>query len=198
MKRMTGITLAGLAALAVHAVTLDVPRLPGPSFADREASGDAALPEGRTNGTFRVFRLEMTFDSTPSNNVQVAFGRDSLPADGFLAAEETDFIIGWDCGEWFLMPQGLKERYAFPASVTNGVHTLSASVRVNAKGVPQSAEFKDVGTAFAFPGLTLSPAPDWLTPGRWTRLRVTARGADAPEENVRAAFAPDGARVIIR
>ena len=198
MKRMTGITLTGLAALAAHAVTLEVPRLQAPAFADREVSGDTALPAEGTNGTFRVFRLEMTFALTPSNNVQVAFGQDNLPADGCLAAEETDWIIGWDCGDWFVRTRGLKERYAFPASVTNGTHTLSASVRVNAKGVPQSAEFKDGGTAFAFPGLTLSPAPDWLTPGRWTRLRVTARGADAPEENVRAAFAPDGARVIIR
>jgi hypothetical protein len=198
MKRMIGITLAGLAALAASAVTLDVPRLPAPAFADREVSGDSALPEGRTNGAFRVFKLEMVFDSTQSNNVQVAFGQDTLPPDGFLSAEETDWIIGWDCGEWFVRPQGLTGRYAFRASVTTGARTLTAAIRVNAKGVPQSAEFKDGGTAFAFPGLALSPAPDWLTPGRWTRLRVTARGADAPEENVRAAFAPDGARVIIR
>ena len=198
MKRMTGFFFAGLAALAAHAVTLDVPRLPAPAFADREASGDAALPGGRTNGTFRVFRLEMTFDATASNNVQAAFGRDDLPADGRLAAEETGFIIGWDCGEWFVRPQGMTERYAFPASVTNGVHTLSASVRVNAQGVPRSAEFNDGGTAFAFPGLTLSPAPGWLTPGRWTHLRVTVRGADAADENVCARFLPDGARVIIR
>jgi len=86
--------MLSLAAMSAAAVTLDVPRLPGPSFADREASGDAALPEGRTNGTFRVFRLEMTFDSTPSNNVQVAFGRDVMPADGYLAAEETAFHRG--------------------------------------------------------------------------------------------------------
>ena len=198
MRRITGITLAGLAALAAHAVTLDVARLPEPAFADREVSGDTALPGERTNGTFRVFRLEMTFDGTASNNVQAAFGRDDLPAAGRLSAEETDWIIGWDCGDWFVRTRGLKERYAFPASVTNGTRTLSASVRVNAKGVPQSAEFRDGGTAFAFPGLTLSPAPAWLTPGRWTRLRVTARGAEAPEENVRTAFAPDGARVIIR
>jgi len=198
MKRITVFSLAGLAALAALAATLDVPRLPAPSFADREVSGDAALPGVWTNGGFRVFRLEMTFTATPSNNVQAAFGRDDSPADGALAAEETDLIIGWDCGEWFLRPRGLAERYAFPASVSNGTRTLSASVRVNASGAPQSAEFRDGGAAFAFPGLTLSPVPDWLTPGAWTRLRVTVRGAGIPEENVRAVFAPDGARIIIR
>ena len=47
MKTMTGITLAGLAALTAGAVTFDVPRLPAPAFADGESSGDAALPAGR-------------------------------------------------------------------------------------------------------------------------------------------------------
>ena len=73
--------LAALAAGSAGAVTLDVPRLPAPAFADREVSGDAALPAGRT-ADLRTFRIELTFDATPSNNVQVAFGRDALPADG--------------------------------------------------------------------------------------------------------------------
>ena len=190
--------MLSLAAMSAAAVTLDVPRLPGPSFADREASGDAALPEGRTNGTFRVFRLEMTFDATPSNSVQAAFGRDSLPADGCLAAEETDWIVGWDCGEWFIRPRGLTLRYAFPAAVTNGAHTLTASIRVNALGAPLSADFADGTETFAYPGLTLAPVPDWLTPGLWTCLRVTVRGSDAADEDVKVRFFPDGARVIIR
>ena len=37
-----------LSAVSAFSVTLDVPRLPGPSFADGEVSGDAALPAGRT------------------------------------------------------------------------------------------------------------------------------------------------------
>jgi hypothetical protein len=67
-------------------------------FADGEVSADAALPAGRTND-LRTFRLEMTFGTTSSNNVQVAFGRDNRPADGCLDAGKTDFIVGWDCGE---------------------------------------------------------------------------------------------------
>ncbi len=194
----TVFSVALLAACAAGAATLDVPRLPAPAFADREASGDSALPEGLTNGAFRVFRLELAFDATPSNSVQVAFGRDAPPADGFLAAEETDLIVGWDCGEWFLRPRGLANRFAAAASPAPGRRALTASVRVDARGVPRSAEFRDGGTAFAFPGLALPPVPDWLDPGPWTRMRVTARGAGAPEEAVRAVFAPDGAQVILR
>lgn len=185
-----------LSVLSAAAVTVDVPRLSGPSYADREVSGDVALPENRL-AKMRVFRLEMTFDATASNNVQVAFGHDTMPADGALSAEETAYIIGWDCGEWFLRPQGLRERYAVAAAVTNGMHTLTAAIRVNAQGVPQSVVFKDGNAAFTFGGLALPPFPDWLTPG-WTCLRVTVRGGAAANETVSARFLPDGARIIIR
>ena len=183
----------------VHAVTLDVAQLPAPIFADREVSADAALPEGRASGGyFRVFRLELSFESTPSNNVQVAFGRDNLPADGFLAAEETDFIIGWDCGEWFLRPRGLNRRHTFTPQSPSGRRTLTASIRVDAQNAPQSVIFRDGGSAFTFGGLALSPFPDWLNPGLWDHLRVTVRGAGTPDENVKAVFAADGARVTVR
>jgi len=188
-----------LSALSAAAVTLEVARLPAPSQADREVSGDAVLPDATNRmDNLRTFRLEMTFETTPSNNVQVAFGRDNRPADGALAAEETDFIIGWDCGEWFIRPQGLRERYALPAAATNGTHTLTASIRVTSQGVCQPPVFEDGSSAFAFPGLALTPFPGWLKPDLWTHLRVTVRGAAAANENVSAKFLPDGARIIIR
>ena len=191
------LTVLSLSALSAAAVTLDVPRLPGPSAADGEVSGDSALPENRLE-KLRVFRLEMTFDSTPSNNVQVAFGRDNMPADGKLAAEETDCIIGWDCGEWFLRPQGLRERYAFPPAAASGRRTLTAFIRVPSKGSFPSPVFADSGTAFTFAGLQLAPVTDWLNPDLWTCLRVTARGCVSTNETVSARFLPDGASIILR
>ena len=180
-----------------HAVTLDVARLPGPVFADGEVSAGAALPAGRTND-LRTFRLEMTFDATPSNNVQAAFGRDAAPADGCLDAGETDFIVGWDCGEWFLRPRGLRERYAFAPAAQDGARTLTVFIRVTSKGVFHAPVFKDGGTEFALPGLQTAPWPEWLMPDLWTHLRVTVRGTDVPQENVRAVFAPDGTRITIK
>jgi len=184
-------------ALCATAVTLDVSRLQAPAFADKEASGDAALPAGRTND-LRTFRLEMTFDATPSNNVQVAFGRDNLPADGFLAAEETDCVIGWDCGEWFLRPQGLADRHTFTPGTAEGRRTLTASIRMTTQGVFQTPAFRDGGAAFAFAGLQITPFPDWLRPDLWTHLRVTVRGSDIPAENVSVRFMRDGATVILK
>ena len=189
--------LAALAAGSAGAVTLDVARLPAPAFADREVSGDASLPANRLDD-MRTFRLEMTFNSTPSNNVQVAFGRDALPADGALAAEETDFIVGWDCGEWFLRPQGLRETHVLTPADAPGPRTLSMEIRVDAQGEPKSVTFKDGAGVFVFPGLALSPVPEWLKPDLWTCLRVTARGYTGTNETVRAMFLKDGARIILR
>ena len=53
---------ATLAATA-PALTLDVPRLPSPTFADREVSGDAAIPANVRDNLWR-FRLELAFDAT--------------------------------------------------------------------------------------------------------------------------------------
>ena len=184
-------------SLTSAAVTLDVARLPAPSYADREVSGNVTLPANRL-ADMRTFRLELVFESTPSNNVQVAFGRDALPADGALAAEETDFIVGYDCGEWFLRPQGLRERYVVAAAATNGTHTLTAAIRVTSQGVCLPPVFKDGAAAFAFPGLALTPFPDWLRPDLWTHLRVTVRGGSDANETVSARFLPDGARIILR
>ncbi|NLF85195.1 MAG: hypothetical protein GX571_03695 [Lentisphaerae bacterium] len=188
-----------LLPLAAAAATLDVPRLPSPVFADREVSGDATLPTG-IQDDLRRFRLELSFDATPTNNVQVAFGRDAEPLDGALAAEEAAFIIGWDSGEWFLRPAGLKERFVHaPADgQTPRQRNLRAAIRVNTQGTPTAVEFSDDAGAFAFEGLPPAPPPLWLAPDNWNLLRVTVRGAAIADEDVRVRFLPDGATIILR
>ena len=181
-----------LTVCSAVAVTLDVPKLPPPAFADGERSGDFALPTNRAE-KLRLFRVELAFEGTPSNNVQVTFGRDSLPADGKLAAEETDFILGWDCGEWFLRPQGLMERHVFidEKLPQTGRHALSLEIPVDANGMAQSAVFKDGARVFTFPELKLSPFPDWLQPTLWSHLRVTVRGKGNADEKVRVLFSQE-------
>jgi hypothetical protein len=186
-------------ATTAPALTFDVPRLPSPTFADREVSGDAGIP-ANARDNLRRFRLELVFDATPSNNVQVAFGRDTEPLDGALAAEETAFIVGWDSGEWFLRPAGLKERFVHaPANgQTPQRRALHATIRVNTQGLPTAVEFSDDTGAFAFDGLSLDPPPPWLAPENWNLLRVTVRGAAIADEDVKVRFLPDGATIILR
>ena len=184
------------AAVAAGAAALEAPRLPEPATADREVSATHALPAAP--GGPRVFRLELVFEATPSNHVQVCLGRDTAPADGVLDAGETDLAIGWDRGGWFLSPRGLRARHAVPAASSNGTQRLTALIRVTASGVCLPPAFTDRDGAVAFAGLPQPPLPEWLRPGTWDTLRVTARGADAPQERIKTVFAPDGARITIK
>ena len=185
------------AALAAGAATLEVPRLPEPATADREVSATHALPAAGPDGP-RVFRLELVFEATPSNHVQVCLGRDTAPADGVLDAGETDLAIGWDRGGWFLSPRGLRARHAVPAASSNGTQRLTALIRVTAAGDCLPPAFTDRDGAVAFAGLPQPPLPEWLHPGTWDTLRVTARGADAPQERITIMSAPDATRITIK
>ncbi len=185
------------AALAAGAATLEVQPLPEPATADREVSATHALPAAGPDGS-RVFRLELVFDATPSNHVQVCLGRDTAPADGVLDAGETDLAIGWDRGGWFLSPRGLRARHAVPAASSNGTQRLTALIRVTAAGDCLPPAFTDRDGAVAFAGLPQPPLPEWLHPGTWDTLRVTARGADAPQERITIMSAPDATRITIK
>ena len=199
MKRVMYLSVHLHLALTATAVTLDVPRLPPPVFADHEASGDAAIPASARDN-LRRFHLVLSFDATPSNNVQIAFGHDAEPLDGTLAAEETSLIIGWDSGEWFLRPAGLRERFVHaPADgQTYQRRTLRAAIRVNTQGAPTAVEFSDDAGGFAFDGFPPAPPLLWLAPENWNLLRVTVRGTAIAEEDVKVRFLSDGATVILR
>ncbi len=103
-----------------------------------------------------------------------------------------------DRGGWFLSPRGLRARHAVPAASSNGTQRLTALIRVTASGVCLAPAFADRDGAVAFAGLPPPPLPEWLRPGTWDTLRVTARGADAPQERIKTVFAPDGARITIK
>ena len=67
------------------------------AFADAESSVNVQLPtdEGRR------IRLTVAFEPSPSNAVRVAFGND-LDGSENLEPEETELVVGCDCGEWFV------------------------------------------------------------------------------------------------
>ena len=188
---------AAVLAAGVRAATLDVPRLPEPVFADREVSAAHALPSDRLDG-LRVFRLDISFEATPSNSVLVSLGRDTAPADNALDAGEADLAVGWDRGEWVLLPRGLRVRHAVPAATSNGAQRLTAHIRVTSQGVCLPPSFADRDGEIAFGSLDTTPFPEWLRPDAWDHLRVTVRGADTPQENIKAVFAPDGARISVK
>jgi hypothetical protein len=46
-----------------------------------------------------MFAVRIELDATPSNGVEVVFGRDA-DGDGLLSRTEEAMSVGYDCGEW--------------------------------------------------------------------------------------------------
>ena len=84
-------------ALPMFAKTL--PPLPEPAFADGEVSQCYAFDQSGLGSIW--LDLTATFVGTASNNLEIAFGQD-VDHDGELSLPETDLILGWSCGCYFL------------------------------------------------------------------------------------------------
>ena len=116
---------AGLAVFASAAVALehDLPNPPPSEFVDAESSVNVPLPtdEGRR------IRLTLAFEPTPSNAVQVAFGND-LNGSENLEPEETEMVVGCDCGVWFVRDEverrGGGGQWNLTTSISNRVSGL--------------------------------------------------------------------------
>ena len=197
--KLTSLLIFCFLTAKLGAATLTVPQLAEPLFADNEGSATEPLPGPASAGDdFRIFRLTLSFAASPSNCVQVALGCDNLPSDGLLAAEETSVILGYDCGEWFLRPAGLRERFTVPATPGLTKRNLSLSIRFDSVGVPLALACEADNVPISFTRLSLPPLPAWLNPEAWDTLRVTTRGDATPSGALRAIFAKDGAVITIK
>ena len=86
--------LVALVSAAAFGLYVAVP--PGASeFADTEVTTN--IPVNVFRSDVRGLDVSVELCATPSNNVQVAFGRDA-DGDGVLAPEESDLVVGWECG----------------------------------------------------------------------------------------------------
>jgi hypothetical protein len=167
-----------------------------PPHAGWEASQDVPLSPRQTET--RLFRAEITFTATLSNNVQMAFGKDS-DKDGRLPAEETSATIGWDRGSWFILSSDLLHRFtcAPQDGTTATSRTLKMSMRLSADGTPLSLSFRDGnGIPLAFDGL--DGIPSWMSPKEWDMAALTTRGWDARDEQATFSFVLDGTQILLR
>ena len=185
------------------AVNVIIPNMPDSEFSDNEASVNAVIPEIFANKQSKTFKFYLTLNATLSNNVEIAFGQ-AVPGDisvntPNLTHAETDLIVGWDCGRWFLRPKGLREFYY--SDVTNFVadaRTMSGVFRVDSEDNLYSLEFNDGEESFVFQGLTVSNCVDWLKPTEWDLLRVVSRGDDTDAENIKVSFNGNKTLIIIQ
>ena len=194
-------------AVRIGLGAVEVGGLPAWEFADTEVSTNVPFAFPQANVKHLLLSLELA--GTPSNNVEVALGRDAN-TNGVLEVGETGFEIGWDCGRWRMREglrglSGLRElrglrgvrdgEWMAEAVTTNLVKVLEVDVQVaHAKGkrlvCAENGEALDWGKADELPRM--------MYDNRWDTMRLTVRGVDRADESLRAAVRVEGSKIIIR
>ena len=156
--------------------------LPPAQHVDTETTTNVPFMMG-ANGR-HTFRFALSFKGTPSNNVEVALGVDAN-SDGMLSAGETELVVGWDCGHWFLWDFAAGTRH-WSETCGGGAHRLDWTTALDAtNAVTRLAAVFDGGRPFATVTDTLPP---WLHNPNWNILRLTGRGTDELAESLVLSF----------
>ena len=204
MKLFFVVSVALLLPRVAVASSVEVGAVPAPVYADLETSAAGAMPvPGLAD---QLFKLTLTFDSAPSNNVEVVLGS-GAQGDPY----STSTIIGWDSGEWFIRGDKLRKRFAVTAynSTETGPRTLTVLTRLGkgwaTDGQPISVTVSErLGSEGAHPvdfGMAKTSAVlrAWFDPRGWEAVRVVSRNqADTSAAVSAAVFYPDGSLMILR
>lgn len=181
-----------LAAVAFAGRPVNLGPLPAWDCLDTEVSTNAAFAVGGPDNRYLTFELELY--ATPSNNVQVAFGRDA-DGDGVLSVSETSLVVGWDCGEWVTLGARPQDVVRLPAQTTNVTKRLQWNL-YEGNGVPRKLCATENGNPI--PLLDGVRPPDWFVDSGWNMVRLTVRGTDMTSESFRAQMIAPGTRISIR
>ena len=194
VRALLWVALSVTITLHVHAVT--IPELTSPVFVDTEVTTNVQMTAWSQNT--RHFAVTLQFDATPSNNVQVALGTDAS-ADGNLSTEETGLTLGWDCGAWFIASSAVTNRFTAAPAGAGTRKELSLKMTLGADGLPRTLEMMDGSAALAFSDLALLPIPPaWMYSKHWNRIKVTARGVDAQNEQITVKLSNDAVILLLR
>ena len=168
-------------ATAASARTILVPAQPVSEFADTEVSTNIVLHASRTDT--REFGIHIQLDGTQTNDLEVAFGRDSN-TNGVLEAGEVETVYGWRAGRYFVENVRAWERIEAEAAANALCGVVDIQLRNDAQTAPRRFTATCGGIA-AFTELATTPPPAWLFREEWDMVRVTRRGAGVPSEWVR-------------
>ena len=126
------ISSAALALPPVH------PVLPPVEYIDTETTTNVPFMAWQEH--VGKFKFSLTRRTTATNNVQFAFGRDA-DDDGALALEESDLVVGWDCGtvEWSI-PNACRPEN-LPVTDTNMFLTTEQVFSLTADGTARVMKF---------------------------------------------------------
>ena len=178
---------ATLSFSAIAAGRVEVPQLPPSQYDDTEMSTNVAFFAGSDDA--RMFSLSLSIDATPTNTLQVAFGCDGN-SDGILDWQETEFLLGWKCGEWFFRDKTTETESVFAREC--GLRCLEWRVVLDSARAPRSLVATDGGQDLGF---AVSPG---MFNRDWNLMRVTARGIPGPIYSAEGAVSAPGFSVRVR
>jgi len=170
--------------------------LPASSFADTEVSTNVSLAAAVTcaaGDNVRFFDVELSLAATPTNNVEIVFGRDA-DGDGELSRLERDFALGWDSGAWFWRDRrnNVENRMA-NGGAASGRRTLRWRVTLDADHRPRRVTASE-GRAT----LCERAATSAMFSSLWETARIVARGRATPEERISVRMNRNAMRIILR
>ena len=168
-----------LALSALAAARVVVPSQPMSPYLDTEVSTNCALHRSRIDA--RTLDVHFQFEGTPTNDLEVAFGRDSN-TNGVLDVQEIDTVYGWRGGRYFIENVRAWERIETAADANALCGVIDIHLENDAELVPRRFT-ATCGGAAAF--AQLATPPPWLFRSDWTLMKVTRRGVGVPSEWVR-------------
>ncbi|NLB68854.1 MAG: hypothetical protein GX804_04100 [Lentisphaerae bacterium] len=179
-----------LCAVQLQSTATTLPHLPEAVFADTEVSTNVTLSTWSEH--VPTFRISVSLDATPSNNVQIAIGED-VSGDELLDDNEQAFMFGWDCGRWFMEGFEPGSRfYAEPESDEPGRKTLLLTMYLKADGSVHSTEATEANSPVDFqyseenPDFTVG-----LSVKDWDVAKLVARGTGFKNESIKVSFKND-------
>ncbi len=177
-------------AWAAQSVPLSLPPV---DYADTEVTTNVVV-SGWQRGAEK-FTFSLSCIASPSNNVEAAFGED-VNTNGVLEPEETDLIVGWNRGSWFIQNGTDGERFMVVSSSVEDVKTLAWSYRLTAAPTPPRLEVTADGVT-AFPALG-EESPGWLYRREWNLMRLTGRGLYNSGETFTVGTPLDSTAILFR
>ena len=164
-------------AIPILATALVVPTMPVPEHDDCEVVTNCVFDAPRHDA--RIFSIRMEINTTPSNGVEVVFGRD-VDNDGILSRTEEALIVGYDCGEWKVVDctTGDETTCAGPSGRT----VFDWKLRLGSDGAPRSLAATVNGLP-TFSQFVPSPASA-LFDRKWNAAKVVRRGPNDPHPNI--------------
>ena len=170
------------------AAALVMPSMPPPEYDDCEVVTNCVFDASRVDAKEFAVRIEL--EATPSNGVEVVFGRDAN-GDGLLSRAEETMSVGYDCGEWKVMNIVTGDK--FSCSGTSGRNALDWKLRLNGNRTPRSL----AATVNGQPTFTqLVTPPPFLFDPTWNAAKIIRRGQSDP--NLQVVCSVDNIPLVIR